>query len=291
MEGGKKDGKGGVAGKGRRGEKRHGEGRKCIDSGRCTRETVCLIECKYVQVRRSGELYMPGRGIGVGASFTEQPAFTITSHTRPFTIVSSPPLTFPFSTAEPHGPRLLFISNSDASFASLFLSLSLSLSLSLFLFLASFLCHCTFLCRQSVTRIPLVPPFSPRRNKRPVETFDTCQRSSVYTYIYMYILFKRKYEGFFSRSKRSRGAAVKKGTTRSGLTWLLKRYLVPSNGTGSRSSYTYFVRYSSARNGPWRCETTSEAEKTRKTRWRSARISLERLAFNHRVVRLARISK
>ena len=161
MEGGKKDGKGGVAGKGRRGEKRHGEGRKCIDSGRCTRETVCLIECKYVQVRRSGELYMPGRGIGVGASFTEQPAFTITSHTRPFTIVSSPPLTFPFSTAEPHGPRLLFISNSDASFASLFLSLSLSLSLSLFLFLASFLCHCTFLCRQSVTRIPLVPPFSP----------------------------------------------------------------------------------------------------------------------------------
>lgn len=161
--------------RGRR-EKRRGEGRKCIDSGRCTRETVCLIECKYVQVRRSGELYMPGRGIGVGASFTEQPAFTITSHTRPFTIVSSPSLTFPFSTAEPHGPRLLFISNSDASFASLFLSFSLCL----FLFLASFLCHCTFLCRQSVTRIPLVPPFSPRRNKRPVETSDTCQRSSVY---------------------------------------------------------------------------------------------------------------
>ena len=64
------------------------EGRKCIDSGRCTRETVF----NRMQIRASssvGWTVHGTTGIGVGASFTEQPAFTITSHTRPFTIVRS----------------------------------------------------------------------------------------------------------------------------------------------------------------------------------------------------------
>lgn len=113
------------------------EGRKCIDSGRCTRETVF----NRMQIRASssvGWTVHGTTGIGVGASFTEQPAFTITSHTRPFTIVRSLSLCLSVSASHlsllftrAHGPRLLFISNSDASFASL----------------ASFLCHCTFLWR------------------------------------------------------------------------------------------------------------------------------------------------
>ena len=123
------------------------EGRKCIDSGRCTRETVF----NRMQIRASssvGWTVHGTTGIGVGASFTEQPAFTITSHTRPFTIVRSLSLSLCLSVClslslslspshlsllftRAHGPRLLFISNSDASFGSL----------------ASFLCHCTFLWR------------------------------------------------------------------------------------------------------------------------------------------------
>ena len=85
------------------------EGRKCIDSGRCTRETVF----NRMQIRASssvGWTVHGTTGIGVGASFTEQPAFTITSHTRPFTIVRSLSLSLSLSVC---------------------LSLSLSVSLSL----------------------------------------------------------------------------------------------------------------------------------------------------------------